>query len=168
MRMWPWGKRTSSPAEVATDLREQALARSAQELGLAPTHELLHVFGIFMETGYEKAFASLVAFADGSTSLYFSSGGGIIGAGQHASVRATLQPFFRAAEARLGSFSPATAAPYPGQGRVRFYVRTFQGTLTAEADEQDLGHMRHELSPVFHAGHAVISAIRLATDRRRA
>ena len=111
----------------------------------------LEDFGILMETGYAKAVASLVVFAEGSTSLYFSNGGGIIGAGEHACVRATLAPFFKAAEAHVGAFAPAASTPLPGRGRVRFYLRTFQGTLSAEADEQDLGQMRHALSPLFHA-----------------
>jgi hypothetical protein len=47
---------------------------------------------------------------------------------------------------------------------VRFYVRTFTGTFVGEADEQDLGYNRHALSPVFHAGHAVITAVREASE----
>jgi len=144
-------------------LREQALERSAEQLGVTPTPVLPHVFGILMETCYDSAVASLVAFVDGSASLYVSSGGGVIGAGQHASVRATLQPFFLAAEKHMNALTPATETPYPKGGRVRFYVRTFEGTFTAEADEQDLGNMRHVLSPVFHAGHAVITAVREAS-----
>jgi len=163
MGLFPWRKRKPSPKEVMRGLRDRALECSADELGVAPTPDLPHVFGILMETCYEKAVVSLVAFVDGGASLYFSTGGGVLGAGEHASVRATLQPFFRAAEAGINCFAPATATAYPDRGRVRFYVRTFQGTLTAEGDEQDLGRMRHELSPVFHAGHAVIAAVREAT-----
>ena len=35
--------------------------------------------------------------------------------------------------------------------------------LSAEANEDDLGEGRHKLSPVFHAAHAVISAVREST-----
>ncbi len=63
---------------------------------------------------------------------------------------------------RCGARTPSNRSthPLPAQGRVRFYVRTFGGLVTAEADEDDLGYERHELSPVFRAGHAVISEIR--------
>ena len=105
----------------------------------------------------------LVVFAEGSTSLYFSSGGGIIGAGDYESVRATHGPFFAEAEARLDAFSSAMETPLPTRGRVRFYLRTFRGTLTAEADEEDLGEMRHPLSALFNAGQRVISAVREAS-----
>ena len=163
MPLWPWRKAKPDPKETMRGLREQALTRSASQLGLSPLPDRAHVFGILMETGYAEGVASLVALAEGSTSLYFSNGGGIIGAGEHASVRRALPPFFAAAEAHLTSFTPATSTPLPDQGRVRFYLRTFEGTLTAEADEQDLGHMKHDLSPVFHAGHAVIAAMRQAS-----
>ena len=48
----------------------------------------------------------------------------------------------------------------PGPGRVCFYLRTLGGTLAAEADEGDLGEMKHALSPLFRAGHDVSAAIR--------
>ena len=163
MPLWPWKKPKSSPADMSRELREQALRLTPSELNVSPTVELPNVFGILMETAYPEAVASLVAFTEGSTSLYFSSGGGIIGAGEHESVRAALVPFFRAAETHIDSFTRATATPLPEPGRVRFYLRTFEGTLTAEADEQDLGEMRHPLSPFFHAGHNVIGAVREAT-----
>lgn len=138
--------------------------RTAQELGVSPSSEHPNVFGILMETGYPEAVATLVVFIEGSTSLYFSSGGGIIGGGEHDSVRATHGPLFAEAELQIHAFTPATATPLPDVGRVRFYLRCFAGTLTAEADEQDLGEMRHPLSELFHAGHAVIGAVRQASD----
>ena len=151
---------------MSRQLRAQALTRSAQELGVAPGPQHPNVFGILMETGYPEAVATLVVFVEGSTSLYFSSGGGVIGAGEYESVRATHGPFFAEAEARLGLFAKAEETPLPAAGRVRFCLRTFQGTLTAEADEDDLGEMRHELSGLFHAGHDVITAVRHASEHK--
>jgi hypothetical protein len=154
------------PAEVIRGLRQQALTLEASQLGVAPTRERPHVWGVLMETGFPEAVVSLVAFADGTTSLYFSNGGGVIGAGEHESVRVASAALLGAAEAHVAGFAPAGETPLPAAGRVRFYVRTFGGTLTAETDEQDLGHRRHPLAPVFHAGHAVIAAVREATERK--
>ena len=165
MAFWSRRKESTDPAEMSRQLRAQALARGAEELGLVTSPEHPNVFGIVMETGYPEAVATLVVFVEGSTSLYFSSGGGVIGAGEHESVRTTHPPFFAEAEARLGLFSKAVETPLPAVGRVRFYARTFGGTLSAEADEQDLGEMRHGLSALFHAGHDVITAVRHASER---
>jgi hypothetical protein len=35
--------------------------------------------GVLMETGYDSATVTLFALSDGTTSLYFSNGGGVIG-----------------------------------------------------------------------------------------
>jgi hypothetical protein len=141
-------------------LRAEALSRSARDLGITVSQEHPNVFGILMELGYPQATATLAVFAEGSTSLYFSSGGGVIGAGRHDAVRKTHGPFFAEAEDRLGEFALASDTPLPDTDRVRFYLRTFRGTLTAEAGDQDLAYNRHPLSVLFHAGHAVITAVR--------
>jgi hypothetical protein len=161
--MWFRRKQKVDPAEVSRELRAQALGLEATAAGFTPSEAHPHVWGIVMETGYPEAVATLVAFLDGTTSMYFSSGGGVIGAGEHESVRKTLPQFFAAAEAHRGELAQATSTPLPAEGRVRFYLRTFNGTLTAEAAEEDLGEMRHALSPFFHAGHEVIAAIRHAS-----
>jgi len=115
-----------------------------------------------METGYPEAVASLVAFADGSVSLYFSNGGGVIGAGGHQVVRDAADGFLEAAEACCSQLQAAPDAPLPATGRTRFYVRTFAGTVTAEVDEQELGEGHHSLSPLFYAAHEVITRVREA------
>jgi hypothetical protein len=113
-----------------------------------------------METGYPEGVATLVAFGDGTASLYFTGGGGIIGAGEHVAVREAIQTFLREADEHFSGFVPASTTPLPAIGRVRFYLRTFEGTLVGEASEQDLGDNRHPLSAVFYAGHSVITAMR--------
>jgi hypothetical protein len=155
------------PVESIRLLREQALLVRAEALGFAASAALPHVWGVLLETGYPEGVVTLVALVDGTTSLYFSNGGGIIGAGEHASVRAANAAFLAAAEAQLGDFSPAAATPQPGLGRVCLHVRTFERTVGAEADEQELGEGGHALSRVFHAGHALISAIQEAAERPR-
>ena len=158
--MWFKRKPKPDPADAARDLRQQALTVEAGELGLVASAARPHVWGILMETGYPEAVATLVVLGDGTTSLYFSSGGGVIGAGEHYVVRAASDALLAAAEAHLAGFAPTDVTPLPDVGRVRFYVRTFDGMRGVEADEDDLGEGRHQLSPVFHAAHEVIGAVR--------
>lgn len=56
------------------------------------------VWGILMETGYPQGIATLVSLADGTTSLYFSNGDGMIGGGQHANIAQASKAFVAAAE----------------------------------------------------------------------
>ena len=48
----------------------------------------------------------------------------------------------------------------PDVSRVRFYMVTPHGVLTAEVDEEDLGYGRHAFAPLFQQGIALATAIR--------
>ena len=157
--MW-FRKEKPTPQQLVRDLREKALTVEPSEIRIAPSPGHERAWGLLMETGYAEAVATLVCLADGTTSLYFSNGGGIIGAGEHASVRDAAERFIAKAHSHLVDLAPSKDHAMPAVGRVRFHVRTFDGTRTADADEQDLGYGRHALSPLFHAGHEVITAIR--------
>jgi hypothetical protein len=164
--MCPDRDKKSSPAEVSAGLREQAFAVEPAQVSAEHAPGRPRTWALVMETGYPKGVASLVTFCDGTTSMYFSSGGGVIGAGAHAEVREASKTFLAAADSHLEDFASATAHPLPGAGRVRFYARTFDGLKTAEADENDLGEGRHRLSPLFHAGHRVIAYLRQISERQ--
>ena len=153
-----------NPADVIRRLREQAFRIGAVDLALTPTPSRPHVWGAIMELGYPTGIATLLTFAEGTTSLYFSNGGGVIGAGDHAAVRDAAEALLNVVEARLAEYGPVEETPTPRIGRVRLYARTFAGTLGAEATEEQLGENLHPLSPVFLAGHAVITAIRESSD----
>jgi hypothetical protein len=155
---WFRKSKRPDPAAASRELRQQALSVKASDLGLSPGGS--KVWGVIMETAFPEAVVTLVSFAEGTTSLYFSSGGGTIGAGEHAAVRSASQELLQIANDHLATFSPAREFPLPTEGRVRFYVHTFDGVLTAERDEEELGEERDPLSPVFHAAHAVIAAVR--------
>src|SRR5690349_8681240 len=118
-------KSQSDPADTVRALRQQALTVAAADLGLGPTADHTQVWGVVMETGYQEAVATLVVFGEGTTSLYFSNGGGIIGAGEHDPVRAAGKILLSSADRYLDSFTAAAVTPLPGVGRVRFYLRTF-------------------------------------------
>ncbi len=62
---------------------------------------------------------------------------------------------------------PQPAPPLPSIGRVIFYILTFSGAYTADADENELGEGKHHLSPLFYAGQDVITQIRLNTPKRK-
>jgi hypothetical protein len=157
--MWP-PKPKADPAEVVRSLREQALRIAPAEINEWAGAGQTQVWGALMEIGYPEAAATLVTFIGGTTSLYFSNGGGIIGAGERAGVKETAKQFLALADTLVDNFTLTDEYPLPQAGRVRFYVRTFDGVKTAEADEQDIGQQKDPLSELYYAGHRVIAAIR--------
>jgi hypothetical protein len=62
---------------------------------------------IVVEENLDGDVYSLVVVADGSTSLYFSNGGGFIGAGQHATVRKASTQFLQQAKGYMHFFEDA-------------------------------------------------------------
>jgi hypothetical protein len=147
-------------------LREQLLATKPAELGLAPSARLPRVWAALMELGMDRGTASLVTVADGTTSLYLSTGSGIIGGGQHQAVSRVAAAFLDAVEAHLELLRPMDAVPFPSSGAVRFNVLTYGSPRSAQAGESELAGGYHVLTPLFAAGHEVITQLRLLQERR--
>jgi hypothetical protein len=148
-----------SQVDVYQALRQQVLHLTADQLGEPLAGE--PILALLMETGYREAVATLVAVADDTTSLYFSNGGGFVGAGTHPTVAEASRSWLEAGNTFLPALSEVTEPPLPEAGVTRFVAVTPDGLRGAVAPEDDLGGNRHELSPLFHAAHEVITQIRL-------
>jgi hypothetical protein len=146
-------------AEIYSQLRQRVLELTPDQLGDDVGAPLL---ALLMETGYPEAAATLVAVADGTTSLYFSNGGGMIGAGEHAPVREANRRFLETALSFLAQLSEVSDPTPPSEGITQFVAVTREGPLGAAAPEEELGEGRHALSELFHAGQDVITQMRLA------
>lgn len=164
---------SKTPALVSTDtsangvysgLRHQALSTNRTEVGIAETSREGPAWGVLMETGYDDSTVTLFALLDGSTSLYFSNGGGVIGGHAHEAVRDANAAFLSQTNRSLQHLTSCTSFPIPGPSHTVFYVLTDTGILNADALQNDLGYGRHPLSPLFHAGHEVITQLRLISE----
>ena len=154
------------PADVYLGLRNQILNVDPATIGLAAPSSSAP-WGCVMETGYPNGTATLVCLADGTTSLYTSSGFGIIGGGAHQAVvreNANLLTVLAEHEAEM---SPSTDLSLPRMGRTIIRALTADGQRVFESAEDELGEGRSPLSPVFHAAHGVITQLRLIDETRR-
>jgi len=153
-------------ADIYRNLRQQVFLLDPSKIGVTPSRSN-SVWGVVMETGYPEAVATLVTLADGTVSLYFSNGGGIIGVGQHEGPRKASSEFLTFSNQFLGQALPTKTFPLPSQGNTRFYFLTSNGILTVESNENDLGNNRLPLSPLFHKAHEVIAQARMADEKMR-
>ncbi|MCW2787289.1 MAG: hypothetical protein JWP74_3806 [Marmoricola sp.] len=157
---------TSDPAALYAGLRDQVLALDPAAAGLSAPFSPTGSWGCVMDTGYPGASVTLVGLSDGTTSLYTSSGFGIIGGGGHeAVVRATLV-LLSVLDQHLGEMTPSHENALPAEGRTVIRALTTDGPRVFEASEDDLGNYRSVLSPVFHAAQAVISELRAIDEAR--
>jgi len=121
-----------------------------------------------MEVGAGTAIATIVAIADGTVSMYVSTGGGVIGAGGHAAVRAAADRFRNVTADSHGLLESTMDFPLPELGQVRFQARTFDGAWTGVAPEAALRSGRHPLSALYAAGQDLLTEIRLSTPESKA
>jgi hypothetical protein len=119
-----------------------------------------------MEDVHPGAVVTLVGMVDGTTSLYFSNGGGILGSGGHAPAAAATRGWLESAEQFKNTMTPTEEFPFPAADRVRFYLVTSGGVRTAEAGEKDLRAKRDPLWPLYHGGQGVITQVRLHAPKR--
>jgi len=151
--------------DIYDAMRKQVLDLKPDQLGESGKNPVLCVL---METGYPEAVATLVAVADGSASIYFSNGGGIIGAGEHPQGREASLKLVKGAEKYLDFLKLADQFPLPKKGNTRFYFVTPKGVMAIEAKEDDLGNNKHELSPLFHQAHELIYVIQMIEKQKKA
>lgn len=148
-------------------LRELALTVSPAEVGVP---EDAGIWAVVMEIEVSGETATLVGMADGTASLYISSGGGIIGGGDHEVVRAAAQGLVEVAQrADTAAAEPAPDdLPYSAAGSVRFYFRSGSLTTTAEVTEEAVADPDHALHDVFASGHRLLEKLRLAVESQQA
>lgn len=144
-------------------LRNLILVSSADELGIDLPDT---PWAVVMETGVDGGSYTLVAIFDGTASIYFSNGGGIIGAGEHAAVAEVSKSLVSEAQKYLEHFSEIESpAALPSNGNTVFYIRSGESLLTSTANETVLGDGDHPLSNLFYEAHRLITAIRMTSPQ---
>ena len=150
---------------TSDDLRSMLLNLKPNQIGLNKDNYPYEVFAVAMETGVPTGSYMLSAIADGSTSLYFSNGGGIIGGGEHEKVREASLYLLSGAEHFKNKTKATSSFPKPNDGEVIFYFITFNGVKSYHANEIDLGGKKDELSGLFYAAHNVITELRNTEEK---
>jgi hypothetical protein len=149
-------------AATSAMLRHKVLSR--EFLSGAPRGEPGAVRCVVMDWNVGSGVATLVAFDDGTTSLYFSFGGGVIGAGTHEGVRRVATSFREEGAKVADRFTAATEYPLPSEGTAVFYVVTDSATVSSGpiADEE-LQRPDHPLSDLARSAQEVIAQVRKAS-----
>jgi hypothetical protein len=149
------------------DLRDFVLTAEREKAGIAAPLTPGDPWGVVMEMGMEGNTVTVAALADGTASIYLSTGGGFIGGQAHATIRKAAEAAVAVAASAKGALRAATGTPLPADARTVFYVRTDAGTLTGGGPTDDLGNGRHPLAPLFASMQEVITQYRLLDEGSR-
>jgi len=147
-------------------LRDQLLATKPADIHMSPSEDLPHVWAALMEWKMGANTVTLAAVADGTTSLYFSNGGGIIGGGEHEKVRVAARKFVVVMDKLL----PLWVAKEPlgvVDTAVCFAVLTYDGIQAGRDREERLKDKKSPAWPAFYLGHEVITQLRLSSEAKR-
>lgn len=157
-RMRSGQRRAADPAMYA-GLRTMALSASRQSLGLPASSRPVVAL---MDIATDDYTLTVVATDDGSASIYFSNGGGLIGGGQrHDAIRQAALEMIGVAGQSVPQMALVKEYPLPGAGQTSFYVVTDAGVLSATAPTRRIeGDRSHPLRALYAAGQDVITQYR--------
>jgi hypothetical protein len=153
--------------EAYLGLRSMVFAVDPDTLTFRPDAHVHGAWCSVIDFGRPDGTATLACIADGTVSLYTSSGGGVLGAGGHDAVWDAAGRLLEAAGGAVQFLRVVDEPPpLPAASRVRLSVRTFDGLLSEEAAEEALERGRHVLSPLYAAAQDVLTEVRLSADDR--
>ena len=111
-----------------------------------PAAEHRDVSGVVVDIPTEGGFATVVGLTDNTTSLYTSTGGGTIGAGEHREVAAGTHRLLSAVQAQLESFKRQDDS-YKGTNVKRGTTYYYKVTAVNAAGESPLSNEASATAP---------------------
>ncbi len=156
------------PEEVYAGLRKEALNTSPMNVGMAGQVQDDEPYGMLMEMTIASSVVTLACFGSGDASVYYQTGGGMVGGISHEPVRKAAKEFVAQARQVVPRMKKTNEYPLPSPDSVRFYAMTPRGVLTTETSRQSLsGEPQNALSALFYSGQEVVSQMRQVQEDRR-
>ena len=118
------------------------------------------VYGVIMDWEMGGAIATIISYQTGDASLYLSSGGGVIGGGQHQNVNSAAKQFISVAQTFLEKTIKTETTPLPSTDEVKFYFLTNKGVFVGQ---ETIINFENNSSPwlkLFEEGNNVLTEIR--------
>ena len=156
-------KNANDPENPFEGLRNMAFDISLQQLGLDIKDS--EIYGVIMDRETGNANVTLVAYKTGDASLYFSSGGGIIGGGQKHTVNSAAKILVKQASVYFDKSKIMYAVPLPDKDCIRFYFLTAKGKYCIH---EEMKNIRNNTSPYvdfFEKANDLITEIRKTEEK---
>lgn len=148
------------------DLRNMALAATPDQLGLSLPQSEKVVYGVVMDWGIDDDVATIVSYQTGDASLYLSSGGGVIGGGEHQKVNVVSKKFVKVAQTLLDKTMKTNTTSIPGSDEIKFYLLTNHGIFVGQERIQNFENKSSALYDLFLEGQILLSEIRFISEKQ--
>lgn len=152
--------KTASDKNTYEGLRNLAFSIVPSQLKIAiPDNENL-VYGVVIDLNMGDSFVTLVSFITGATSLYISTGDGIIGGGKSPSVGEAASELVTMSQNYTDRAIPVSTFDLPAKGCVRFYLLTNHQKLAAQENVVHFDDNTSAWLPLFEKANEVIAEMR--------
>ena len=149
-------------SETYLGLRRQVLQGLRGRVDLPGAKTPTEPYAVVMDWNTGNGIATVVAVADGTASIYLSSGGGSIGGGQaHHEIRESALKAVSLAREAQPKMESVLAYPLPMPGEVMFYLVSDAGVYSSSAQAKDLAEGHDPLSPLGNEMQMIIARYRL-------
>lgn len=156
---------TNTKTNTFNDLRAIAFTATPEQLHLSLPADKTIVYGVIMDWGIETATATIVSYQTGDASMYLSSGGGVIGGGQHLNVSNAAKHFVSLAQSYLDKATKSEIRSLPQQNEVKFYLLTNKGTYVGQDVMKNLENRTSLWSILFDEANKVLTELRITTEK---
>lgn len=147
-------------------LREMALNVTAEQLQLELPDDKITVFGIVMDWEIGDGIVTLVAYQTGDVSMYLSSGGAIIGGGQHDSVRKVALPYVANGYRFIEYSTQTDGTQLPKKDEVQFYLLTNKGRYFGKETMANIENESSDWLSLFVVANKLITELRMTTENK--
>ncbi|HMG88798.1 MAG TPA: hypothetical protein VK589_02025 [Chryseolinea sp.] len=148
------------------ELRNMAFSLTPDQLKLELPVDQTTVFGVIMDWEMEGATATTVAYLTGDASLYLSTGGAVIGGGQHENVKIASKQCVSIAQTYLAKSTKTDKQSLPTKNQVNFYFLTNKGLFVAQEKIENFENNSSSWLGLFEEGNKVLSELRLTSENR--
>ena len=147
------------------ELRDMAFTATPKQLGFSLPTDKTVVYGVVMDWEMGGATATTVSYQTGDASLYLSSGGGVIGGGQHQNVNSVAKQFVTLAQTFLDKATKTETTPLPLSDEVKFYLLTNKGVFVGQEKVKNFENNSSSWLKLFEEGNKVLTELRMTTEK---
>jgi hypothetical protein len=146
-------------------LRNMAFAVTVSQLGLTDL-KASDIYGVIMDWDLGEGIMTLITYKTGDASMYLSTGGGVIGGGQHKNVNKASKQFIKLADKYLDKAVKTDLTTIPDKNCVRFYFLMTKGKYFAQEKMINFENKTSQWLDYFEEANKVITELRLTTEKK--
>lgn len=157
---------TLPPEDAGKDLRNLILSMPAEKFSAKADRDFPRIYAVVIDWSIGEHIATIGCARDGWASLYTTSKFGVIGGEGHKQVRDAAIRCVKLADRYYDLSEPSVGFPYPTDGMIYFYLKTYDGLRVIKAPQEAVYEQHHRVTPLFAAAQDVLTELRQIVESK--